>query len=189
MARAFLDDPPFSWVLPAAATRERRLGTFFSAALKADAFGGRPLADVEVATVQGRPVGAAIWYPPGTWPPSLGHQLATLPGNIRALGRRLGPAGALARALGSAHPRRPHWYLAYVGVEPSWQGHGIGSALLRYGLARCDVDHAGAYLESSKPSSVGLYEHFGFEPTGVAPLPAGAPTITVMWRAAGSSPS
>ena len=119
MARAFLDDPPFSWVLPAAETRERRLGRFFSVAMKADAFGRRPLADVEVATMQGRPVAAAIWYPPGTWPPTLGHQLATLPGNIWAFGRRLGAASALARALGSAHPRRPHWYLAYIGVEPA----------------------------------------------------------------------
>ncbi|MDA8394439.1 MAG: GNAT family N-acetyltransferase [Candidatus Dormibacteraeota bacterium] len=188
MARAFLDDPPFSWVLPAAETRERRLGRFFSVAMKADAFGRRPLADVEVATMQGRPVAAAIWYPPGTWPPTLGHQLATLPGNIWAFGRRLGAASALARALGSAHPRRPHWYLAYIGVEPALQGHGVASALLRHRLAHCDGDHADAYLESTKSSSVALYEHFGFEPTGVAPVPAGAPIITPMWRSARSSP-
>lgn len=188
MARAFLDDPPFAWILPAAATRERRLGRFFSTTLAADAFGRRPLATVEVATAQGEPVGAAIWYPPENWPPALGHQLASLPGNIRAFGLRLGQASALAQALGRSHPRRPHWYLAYVGVEPAWQGHGVCSALLRHRLARCDLDGADAYLESSKPNNVALYEHFGFEPTAVAAVPPGAPTITPMWRAAGSPP-
>ncbi len=138
MARAFLDDPPFSWVLPAAETRERRLGRFLSVAMKADAFGRRPPADVEVATRPGRRVGAAIGHPPGTWPPTLRHQLATLPGNIWALGRRLGAASALARALGSARPRRPHWYRAYTGVEPALRGHGVASALLRHRLAPCD---------------------------------------------------
>jgi len=129
-------------------------------------------------------VGGAVWYPPGQWPPPLGRQLAALPGNARAFGRRLGPATALVRATAGVHPHRPHWYLAFIGVDPDWQGRGVGSALLRSRLTGCDAARADAYLESSKVGNVALYKHFGFEPTAVVPVPSGAPVITSMWRPA-----
>ena len=45
-----------------------------------------------------------------------------------------------------------------------------------------DVSSQRAYLESSKPESVPLYEHFGFEVTEVLDPPKGAPPLTAMWR-------
>ena len=40
------------------------------------------------------------------------------------------------------HPDDPLWYLPVVGVEPNAQGTGLGGALMRHALARCDQDLA-----------------------------------------------
>ena len=74
--------------------------------------------------------------------------------------------GAFALVLeqaGSFHPEEPHWYLPLIGVDPIEQGRGCGSALLRVGLSRCDADRLPAYLESTNPKNIPLYERYGFE--------------------------
>jgi GNAT superfamily N-acetyltransferase len=175
LARAFYDDPPFMWMLPDPATRLKRARRFFAAWTR-----GPALADgvVDVVLVGTEIAAAAIWRPPG----HRGEQLGTLVGLVHALGRRTGAATSLAQAMGRAHPREPHWYLFAIGVEPDRQGTGLASALLRSRLDQCDEAGMPAYLEASKPTSVPLYQHFGFEPTGKLDLPAGAPPLTAMWR-------
>jgi len=184
MARAFYDDPPFVWMLPEPRTRQVRARRLFATILRAEALrhGG-----VEVAVEGGAVAGGAIWLPPGHWKPTTTRQLRSLPGYIHALGHRFGPSAALSTALGGAHPREPHWYLYAIGVEPARQGQGIAGSLLRSGLRRCDLQGQPAYLESSKVTSIPLYEHFGFRPAGTPALPAGAPVITAMWRPAAES--
>jgi GNAT superfamily N-acetyltransferase len=73
-------------------------------------------------------------------------------------------------------------HLYAIGIDPGRQGTGVASALLRSRLDRCDRDEQSAYLEATKASSVPLYQHFRFEPTGPPDLPAGAPPLTAMWR-------
>jgi ribosomal protein S18 acetylase RimI-like enzyme len=65
--------------------------------------------------------------------------------------------------IGAAHPKEPHWHLAFLGVDPTQQGQGIGAALLRYTLARIDEAGLHSYLESSNPANVSLYQRHGFE--------------------------
>lgn len=81
------------------------------------------------------------------------------------------------------HPHEPHWYLSMVGVDPARQGRGHGSALLKAGLARCDADGLPAYLESSNPKNVPLYERFGFEVMGLI-APGDFPGLVPMLRPA-----
>ena len=50
-----------------------------------------------------------------------------------------------------------------IGVDPAKQGNGYGSALLKHALERCDGEGKLAYLESSSPKSVPLYQRHGFE--------------------------
>jgi GNAT superfamily N-acetyltransferase len=56
------------------------------------------------------------------------------------------------------HPSQPHWYLPLIGVDPVHQRKGYGSALLQHVLLQCDRDHAPAYLESTNPANIRLYE-------------------------------
>jgi GNAT superfamily N-acetyltransferase len=185
MARAFYDDPPFIWMLPDPATRLERARRFFATLTRGEALahGG-----VDVASVESEIAGAAIWLPPGRWAPGAAEQLRTLPGFARAFGRRLGAASALAQAMARAHPREPHWYLYAIGVDPARQGTGLAGALLRPRLDQCDRDAQPAYLEATKITSVPLYQHFGFQPTGNPQLPAGAPPLTAMWRPPATAP-
>jgi GNAT superfamily N-acetyltransferase len=177
LARAFHDDPLFCWMLPAESSRHRRLRRFFVTEMHHESL--RPGA-VDVACVDGRVAGAAVWFPPGT---PLGTEAAALPGYLRAFGRRLVIVSQYQSAAVSAHPReQSHWYLAIIGVDPVWQGHGVGAALLRSRLRRCDQEGLPAYLESSKPENVALYQHFGFHVTGTLGLPEGAPVVNAMWR-------
>lgn len=79
------------------------------------------------------------------------------------------------------HPPDPHYYLQFIGVRPERQGTGIGSALLRAVLDRCDLEGAAAYLEADERSKF-LYLKHGFEATGELRLPKG-PSFFPMWRA------
>ena len=58
--------------------------------------------------------------------------------------------------------REPHYYFADIGVAPRVQGTGIGSALMRPTLERCDAQGLSAYLEASSERNAALYERLGF---------------------------
>jgi len=177
LARAFHDDPVFGWMLPAEGSRHRRLRRFFRTELRHESLRHGA---VEVACAGGRVAGAAVWFPPGT---PLGTEASALPGYLRAFGHRLVTVARYQSVAVRAHPREePHWYLAIIGVDPARQGSGVGAALLRSRLRRCDQDGLPAYLESSNPKNVPLYQHFGFAVTGTLGLPAAAPAVTTMWR-------
>jgi len=79
------------------------------------------------------------------------------------------------------HPHEPHYYLQFIGVRPERQGTGIGSALLRAVLDRCDLEGAAVYLEADERSRH-LYLKHGFEAMSELRLPEG-PSFFPMWRA------
>ncbi|CAI7593773.1 unnamed protein product [Penicillium manginii] len=59
---------------------------------------------------------------------------------------------------------RPHYYLELLGVHPSYQGRGLASKLLKWGLARADEEGVEVYLSSS-PEGKPLYDKNGFQET------------------------
>lgn len=180
LARAFYDDPPMIWLLPDPATRLRRLTRMFATMIGIEAL---PHGGVDIACAGEDILGGAIWLPPGRWQPGLLEKIRAAPGHWRAVATGEIRAARLGHALSRAHPGEPHWYLKSVGVDPSSQGRGVASLLLRSRLERCDRAGQPAYLEASKPEGVPVYERFGFRCTGVVTMPAGAPVVTQMWRA------
>ena len=90
---------------------------------------------------------------------------------------------AVLEQVGVSHSETQHWYLPAMGVDPLRQGKGYGSALLKHGLERCDQNHVAAYLESTNPMNIPLYQRFGYEVVGEI-QEGGSPTITPMFRAA-----
>jgi ribosomal protein S18 acetylase RimI-like enzyme len=85
--------------------------------------------------------------------------------------------------MGRYHPHEPHWYLPLIGVDPRHQRRGHGSALLQHALAQCDRDHAPAYLESSNPANVPLYERHGFAVMDTIQVGSSPPIFPMLRRA------
>lgn len=170
---AFGSDPVARWSYP----DPREYLAHFPAVVRA--FGGRAFAKGTAHHADGF-AGAALWLPPGISPDedTLG---AILHETVAA--ERRGEVLAVLERMGSYHPDEPHWYLPLIGVDPIHQYKGYGSALLRHALLQCDRDHAPAYLESSNPANIPLYERHGFEVLGT--IQAGSsPPIVPMLRAA-----
>jgi ribosomal protein S18 acetylase RimI-like enzyme len=126
--------------------------------------------------------GAALWFPPGFDVPVLGLLRYALEFS-RVCGALRSPATftALARMM-AKHPRQPHWYLMHLGVDPERQGRGIGTALLRPVLERCDRERVPAYLETSTELNLVLYRRHGFEVFEEWTVPCGGPGQWRMWR-------
>jgi ribosomal protein S18 acetylase RimI-like enzyme len=61
-------------------------------------------------------------------------------------------------------PMQPHWHLGPVGVVPSHQGSGVGTALMRHFCHEVDARQAAAYLETDRSENVRFYQKFGFKP-------------------------
>jgi len=91
--------------------------------------------------------------------------------DLRAMARDpravwLAEAGGSAIGVAAAVVRGRHWHLAYLFVEPAWQGKGVGAAL----LAACHAAGAGAgcTVFSTEPSSdargMALYLRSGMTP-------------------------
>lgn len=173
LTRAFDDDPMMRWFFPDDASRETRLGRYF-ATIFARQY-------VRHGVCERTEAAAAFWAPPEA-------QAKAVPDaeTIRELQDILGDRAPLFRdavETAAAHtPREPHWSLALIGADPAVQGQGHGSALLRSGLAKADAAGLPTYLESSKPSNIPVYEHFGFTVREELRLPGGGPVLWGMWR-------
>lgn len=175
LALAFSTDPAVRYMFPTAA------GYLANFSKLATAMAGSALA-AGTAWVADDGAAAALWLAPGAEP--------DVEGIIAVVGEAVAPErqevlGQLGELMGRYHPTEPHWYLSMIGVDPSRQGQGLGAALLKAGLQRCDEDGLPAYLESSSPKNVPLYERHGFEVTGLI-KPGDHPGLIPMYRAARS---
>lgn len=176
LADAFRDDPVFVHVLPLGIRRrEARLRRFFDLEVpRSVRLGG--------AWVSADGAGAAIWYPPARWRPSHWQELRQAPAAAWVFGRKLAQAGRVQAELRQHHPQTPHWYLYYLGTTSGRQSAGIGTALLRPMLEKCDTEGVPAYLEATSPRNRLLYQRHGFEDMEALNLPDGGPPMYPMWR-------
>jgi GNAT superfamily N-acetyltransferase len=179
LARAFHDDPVAQWIHRDEARRMRRLERWFALGLKRLYMPGRECYTTEAV------VGGALWLPPGRWKPGPLTQLRVLPGMVLIKGRDLLRATTAFGFLEAMHPRERHYFLAFIGVEPEWQGRGLGAALMRPVLDRCDRERIPAYLEATTSRSRTFYHRSGFEVTEEVRYPNGGPPIWRMWREPG----
>jgi GNAT superfamily N-acetyltransferase len=153
---AFAADPAARWTWPDPRTYLAAMSRMVPS------FGGKAFTSGS-AYCAGDGAGAALWLPPGIEPDrdAMGEimQSTLSPAQLEGV-------MALFEQMAGYHPHEPHWYLPLIGVDPAQQGKGHGDALMAHALARCDRDHAPAYLESSNPRNIPLYRRHGFEPLG-----------------------
>ena len=168
---AFSTDPMARWAFPSPAT--------YLAAMPAmiEAFGGSGFAHDTVYLADDG-AAAAMWLPPGVEADS--ERLAAISAQYSPPDR-LTQMAEVFEKMSAYHPHEPCWFLPLIGVDPASQGRGYGSALLRHALQRCDRDNAPAYLESSNPRNIPLYERYGFKALGSIQS-GSSPTIVPMLR-------
>lgn len=153
---AFSTDPAARWAWP----DPHQYLSHFPGFVKV--FGGNAFVHQSAYYVDGY-AAAALWLPPGVVPDE-----EALTRYVQRTGsaqvQRDGPA--VFEQMARYHPQEPHWYLPFIGVDPTRQGQGHGAALMRHALAACDRDRTPAYLESSNPRNIPLYQRHGFEVLG-----------------------
>ena len=179
LASAFCDDPLFSWMAGSApgTALDPKLRRVFQTFLKLELRRHDHLvfSDDGVA-------GVAIWKAPNKWKMPAGDMMRALPAMLQALGTKTPRMIGAFNAIEKVHPTEEHYYLEALGTRQDMQGKGIGSAVIRHMLERCDGEGRPAYLESSNPRNVPFYARHGFETTGEIVVGKGAPTVTAMWR-------
>jgi ribosomal protein S18 acetylase RimI-like enzyme len=169
LARAFAEDPALSYFTQRDERQHERMVAGMEAMLR---YGSARLSDTYTTADL---AGAAIWTPPGysglglrEWPGMLRKSLfmcgwrglVTIRSARRVLDERL-----------ARHIPEPNYYLSVIGVDPAGQGQGVGSALMRPILERCDREHVPASLATNLERNVRLYERHGFRVVDEVPIP------------------
>jgi len=170
---AFARDPMMRWLYPEPDAYLKHFPKF------AGAFGG-PSFGAGTAWASDDTSAAALWFPSGVHPDGEAIESVMLGTVDKAKHETL---GATLEKMDEFHPKEPHWYLAIVGVDSAHQGKGLGAQLMESGLARCDEEGLIAYLESSNPANISLYERHGFRVVGEIQIDD-APVTTPMLRPA-----
>jgi ribosomal protein S18 acetylase RimI-like enzyme len=167
---AFSSDPANRWAWP----DPRQYLTGFPGFVQALA--GRAFEHGTAYCIDGN-AGVALWLPPGVQPDeeALGAVFQhTVDDETRE------DLFTIVEQLGAYHPSAPHWYLPMIGVDPGHQRRGYGAALLQHGLVACDRDGTPAYLESTNPENISLYERHGFEVVGTIQVGAAPPLFPMV---------
>jgi hypothetical protein len=112
--------------------------------------------------------GIAIWLPPNQFPLNDFRLLQSggyaLPFKLR-LSKLLRFISLFLKveACHKTYMSQPHWYLLMLGVHPSHQSQGLGSALIQPILEKADRENFPCYLEASTEEAVRFYQRQGFE--------------------------
>ena len=187
LSEAFTNDPVTSWIGRRDAKRDSGRLAMFRYLVS-----NLGLAGNEVWTADDFSV-AALWVPPARadLKQPLWQELMMIPTLLHFTGfSGLSRVNAFRKAADVHHPKvQPHFYLMSIGVDPLFQGHGLGSAMLEATLAHIDRQKLPAYLESSSPKNVPLYRRHGFEVTKEFRPGQDGPPLWGMWRGAYGSSS
>lgn len=70
------------------------------------------------------------------------------------------------------------WLLATIGTTPQSRGTGLGTALMKHGLAELDRAGHACWLDTSTERNLPLYQRFGFTVVGQIALDSGP----MVWR-------
>jgi ribosomal protein S18 acetylase RimI-like enzyme len=178
LARAFLEDPAWVWLIPDAEKRRHLLPWLFRV--------GFDVTAADVWTTAGVVRGAARWLPPGRPPMRVRPTLKALVTTPFRLGSAIAPFLAYGRAVESLRAEAmpgEHWYLAGIGVDPSAQRRGIGAALLEPGIAAAARAGLPAVLLTNNEANLRFYERHGFRIVREDQTPKGGPQAWAMVKA------
>ena len=183
VGRAFAEYELFRYYFPDEKERRAAAGTYAFVSVSVCLKYG------EVYAASEKLEGVAAWLPPGKSPFGLRQVIRSVPLLTVARFARQG-AGRMwtyGRYVDGLHRRvvpYPHWYLEVIGVDPSCQGQGVCSRLLRPMLERIDRERMPCYLETNAEKNSAIYRRFGFEVVSQEKLPGTPVTTFAMLRKA-----
>lgn len=179
LGRAFVHDPMILWPMAEAPDMEPRVTRHFATIY-------RDFMERGTMWEAGDGAGFAHWVPPG----GAGEALETTEMLMAALRELTDDGGARYEVLWDwVEARVPAdvMYLDAIGVDPSRQGRGVGTALMRVGLERGLQLGVDAFLETAVEANVAYYRRFGFEVVEQGAVEDG-PTIWFMRTTKAATP-
>ncbi|HEX6763362.1 MAG TPA: N-acetyltransferase [Gaiellaceae bacterium] len=177
LARAFLHDPAWVWLIPGEERRARLLPVLLRSSFD--------FTSADVWGTEGAVRGVARWLPPGPPAVHIGATLRALLVTPARLGRATGMYLAYGRAVEQMRIEvmsGAHWYLAGIGVDPEVQRRGIGSSLLRPGLEGAARQHLPVVVLTNNEANLSFYRAHGFEVVREGETPRGGPRAWAMVR-------
>ncbi len=176
LAKAFQTEPAFSFIIPDAVQRERRLPKAFAVIVGEDMKKGRIFkTSIDAA--------ATMWRAPGRMRDNKWDEIRTAIPYLLAFGDAIGRGAKVAALITKNLPDEDCWYLHYAGCVPAYQGKGMGGAVIREGLAAVDSERSKAYLETADEANLAIYQSLGFAIIKTWKVPDG-PQFWGMMRAA-----
>ncbi|MFX1363960.1 MAG: GNAT family N-acetyltransferase [Promethearchaeota archaeon] len=175
LARAFQDDPLFIYCIPDPIERETKIATHCEWLILLGILSG------EVYITSNDIEGVIIWHPHGIKEYIINKPSKEIKQRMRKVRRelfsdalyteRMSIFEEIANSFQIKYVNFPHWYLAFIGVNPIHQGMGYGSELIKIKLAYIDEQNLPCYLHTENEKNVKFYEHFGFELFGKNKIP------------------
>ena len=160
---AFVADPAYRYFFPDDDTYDRYATTFTEYL-----FDKR--VDLGTVWIAAGGAVAALWDPPQRQSrPELALELPT---------DVLARIDAYEAAVQPLLPTEPHWYLGVLATHPDHAGRRWGRAVMAAGVTTAHAEGLAAYLETTNPSNVDLYERAGWQVVGQAGN--GGPTTWVL---------
>jgi ribosomal protein S18 acetylase RimI-like enzyme len=161
LGRAFVDSPGYHALLShldgtrRAIALERVKRGFVEAAVR--------FHEAKGVWVDGELAGASLVQAPGQYPTSLRAEAWQSAGCARTGLRGIANFIRMRSYIAKHHLREPHYYLFVLGIEPKFQGRGLGRALLAKLHERVDANGVASYLETDTERNVRLYSSVGYE--------------------------
>ncbi|MDI6104612.1 GNAT family N-acetyltransferase [Actinoplanes sp. NEAU-A12] len=179
IAHSFDDLGPNHFLVPDAVNREAIMASYFAILAGQAVDGGGEVLMLEDA---GAPRAVAVWFDRSGEPAPFDDYDRLLE---KAVGPYLPRFRELDGLLDKHHPAEPHAHLAFLAVQPGYQGRGFGGRLLAHAHSR--FQGSPWFLEATNPRNRALYLRHGYvdmEPATIL-LSDGTP-FYLMWRSADS---
>ena len=166
LGRSFVDEALFAYLFAGKERSrvERAIVPWFRSFIRTF------LADGEIhsARLDGRLLGVGVRTPPGAVPlrgvRKAGFMASVILATVRMVATSRTARGLMtvASQLEELEPHEPFYGLSWVGVEPEFQGRGVGRVLADAAVRRADEIRALAWLVTFGPDTRALYERRGF---------------------------
>ena len=137
-----MTDPVERWLYPSDDAYDEHFPAFV------EAFGGGAFAHDTAWQVDDF-AGVALWFPPDTSPD--GEEVVRVLMTTTHPSRHPDTIAGLEQ-MDAAHPRFPHWYLPWLGVDAAFQGRGVGGILMTESLRAVDETSSAGVPGDAEPS-------------------------------------